>query len=589
MRILSVFTLFLIRNFNITSRDYSYRHLMLTVSLLISTLGFFAFSIKSFSNYSMNLAYVLAISSVLNLANLVFLKLKSNFTFSSYLFIVSFLLTMSYLVFDSGRNGFGFIWFYTIPVVNISILGVRKGTIFSFAFLLFLFGTFLIPSYYIGSDFYPELKPRLLISLFVLILLILFREWTVDFFKKKRLEEIQLMETNFERKKTAILKLSNQIRYVTDEILNSIKHIKTQNPKSQVLKPLDYIYDSSLNLINIINGIGKISELNIRDNEEEDYTLRVELENTVNLFNSYKIDITINIDRNIPVVIHGNVMIIKQVVYNIIENFINSSTENINKIDLNVYKGEESWDALEIKYQLVNLLVKRDIYDQNKLNCQQTEIYPVDHNTADIEAMGLKSILSLIGALNGGVFLNKTKHFISLCFNQKLIKDNHFNNTTISESYKGNSTEKTVASEDLSNKNLNKMRVLLMEDNPMTQKTIMFTLSNVVKKLDIASNGKEGLDLFNIHKYDLILLDMNMPVLNGYEVARRIRNIEQGTRFHIPIIAVISDFLTKDVENIMASGVDEHLHKPLKVSELVNKINFFVQKNKKAKFIKLNG
>ena len=79
-----------------------------------------------------------------------------------------------------------------------------------------------------------------------------------------------------------------------------------------------------------------------------------------------------------------------------------------------------------------------------------------------------------------------------------------------------------------------------MEDNPIAQKSIVFTLDKLVKKIDIAENGKHGLDLVFRNKYDIILLDMNMPLLDGYEVTKKIRSIEVGTKIHIPIIAIIS-------------------------------------------------
>jgi len=578
MRILSVFTLFLIRTFKITNRELGYRYLMLIVSLLISTFGLFAFGIKAFSTYSYHLAYVLMLSVFLNLTNLILLKQKSNFQFSSYFFIFTFLLTMAYLVFDSGRGGYGYLWFFAIPVVNISILGVGMGTLFSFGFLLYLSAMFLIPSYYIDVDFLLELKPRLLISFFTLIILILFREWTVEFFKKKRRDENEILEINLKHKRTAILKLSNQIRYVTNEILSSTKAIKKHHPKSQVLKPLDDIRDSSLNLINIINSIGEFSEIDIKDDEAEEYNLQTELEHTINLFSSYKIDININIDKDIPPVFYGNSLIIKQLIYNIIENFV-SNSEQVNMIDIDVFKGSESWDSTEIKYQVVNLLVDRKTYKQNPPNCRYVEFLPTDNNAQELDKIGLKSIISLIAALNGNFNLNKTKYFSSICFNQQLANNSTAQNPS-SDTYSDDFEIETKIRDNLANKKLSKMRVLLMEDNPMTQKTITFTLDKMVKKLDIASNGKEGLEMFNTNKYDLILLDMNMPIVDGYEVARKIRKIEQGLKLHILIIAVISDFLSKDVDKIMVSGVDFHIHKPLTVGDLTNKINLFSKRYK---------
>lgn len=119
-----------------------------------------------------------------------------------------------------------------------------------------------------------------------------------------------------------------------------------------------------------------------------------------------------------------------------------------------------------------------------------------------------------------------------------------------------------------------------MEDNPITQKSILFALDKTVKQLDMASNGREGLDLFFKNKYDLILLDINMPVMDGYEVASRIRTLEQGLHIHIPIIAIISDYLAKDVEKIIEGGIDDFIGKPFKTADLIKKLNLLSNREK---------
>ncbi len=171
--------------------------------------------------------------------------------------------------------------------------------------------------------------------------------------------------------------------------------------------------------------------------------------------------------------------------------------------------------------------------------------------------------------------IQKTENFTSLCFVQK-VSDSIGEKGAVA--YHQKSSRARLDENDLNKRKLNKMRILLMEDNPIAQKSILFALDKVVKNIDMAENGKQGLELFNQNKYDLILLDMNMPILDGYEVAKKIRNIEQGTKIHIPIIAIISNYLVKDIELIMQSGVDDFVKKPLKTNEVIKKINSLNEK-----------
>lgn len=571
MRLLSVFTNFLIRKFNVTDREFSNRHLILVVSLLISVIGLFGFAMKSYSTNSLNLFYVLSVSSFLNVINLILLKRKRWWNFSSYFFIATILLTMSYFVFDSGRNGYGYIWFYTIPVLNISILGVKNGTFSSLLFLLFLIVLFLLPEHLISLEYYKELKPRLLLSFFALILLILFREWTIEMFRIQRKNQDDIMDTNLEYKRDAIIKLSDQIRYVTNDILSSVNGFNKQNINPQLGYNIDSIQTSSDNLINILNSLDEYSELSFKsDNEIEDYNLNSQLESTCNLFSSYKFDINISIDERLPVMLYGDPMLVRQIIYNVIGNFI---SDDLEAVEIQISKGEETAGFLEVKYQIIKLLENKQALGLNKQDCKKNELFIGGSNIKELKEIGLKSIIPLVHALNGQVGLINSKNFVSICFNQKLLKNEAFKLKLKEQNRLQQKVKQNDFSTDLHKKKLNKMRILLMEDNPIAQKSIIVTLDKLVKNIDIAENGKQGLEMVFKNKYDIILLDMNMPLLDGYEVTKKIRSIEVGTKIHIPIIAIISNYLLKDVDKIFESGVDEYIVKPLKTNDLLKKVN----------------
>jgi CheY-like chemotaxis protein len=171
------------------------------------------------------------------------------------------------------------------------------------------------------------------------------------------------------------------------------------------------------------------------------------------------------------------------------------------------------------------------------------------------------------------MFWDENEKAKMVCFNYRLLKDEKYKPETINELSFSNTMIQNQSIDNLSKKKLNKMKVLLMEDNLITQKTILFTLEKSVKQIDIVGNGKDGLDLFFKQKYDLVLLDINMPIMDGYEVANRIRAIEQGTKAHVPIVAVISDYMAKDIQKILDAGVDEYIAKPFKMVDLIKKMN----------------
>jgi len=107
-------------------------------------------------------------------------------------------------------------------------------------------------------------------------------------------------------------------------------------------------------------------------------------------------------------------------------------------------------------------------------------------------------------------------------------------------------------------------KILLVDDNLINQEIIVGLLENSKIEIDLASNGREALEYFNQGGYDLILMDIQMPIMDGYEAARLIR--QQDTK--IPIIALTANAMQEDIEKSIHSGMNDHLNKPVKVEML---------------------
>lgn len=121
------------------------------------------------------------------------------------------------------------------------------------------------------------------------------------------------------------------------------------------------------------------------------------------------------------------------------------------------------------------------------------------------------------------------------------------------------------------------LRILLVEDNELNQKFATAVIRKIGHDVDIAANGLIGVNLFKSNKYDLILMDIQMPEMNGIEATKAIRQLEalEGKNTHIPIIAVTAFAMDHDKRNCMEAGMDEFLAKPYKPFELEQKIAVF--------------
>jgi CheY-like chemotaxis protein len=118
-------------------------------------------------------------------------------------------------------------------------------------------------------------------------------------------------------------------------------------------------------------------------------------------------------------------------------------------------------------------------------------------------------------------------------------------------------------------------RILLVEDNPVNQKVALFTLAKLGYRADVAPDGRQAVLAWQRGNYELILMDCEMPVLDGYEATRQIRAEEAGAQ-HIPIIALTAHAVTGAEAECRAAGMDAYLTKPLIREQLEEQLERFL-------------
>jgi two-component system cell cycle response regulator DivK len=118
--------------------------------------------------------------------------------------------------------------------------------------------------------------------------------------------------------------------------------------------------------------------------------------------------------------------------------------------------------------------------------------------------------------------------------------------------------------------------ILYVEDNPDNMLLVQRALESRGYKLLQAEDGLKGVALAESEDVDLILLDINLPDIDGYEVARRIRSSGKNKLAYTPIIAITANALKGDAEKALASGCDVYMSKPINIRELWARVEAFV-------------
>ncbi|MFW5838292.1 MAG: response regulator, partial [Desulfovibrionaceae bacterium] len=120
------------------------------------------------------------------------------------------------------------------------------------------------------------------------------------------------------------------------------------------------------------------------------------------------------------------------------------------------------------------------------------------------------------------------------------------------------------------------LRILLVEDNQNNRLLFSFYLKNTPHQVDFAENGEIGMVKAKAGGHDIVFMDVEMPIMDGYEATRRIRKWEQETgRGPMPIVALTAHALKGQEDKSFAAGCDAHMTKPFKKAQLLQTLDQF--------------
>jgi CheY-like chemotaxis protein len=126
---------------------------------------------------------------------------------------------------------------------------------------------------------------------------------------------------------------------------------------------------------------------------------------------------------------------------------------------------------------------------------------------------------------------------------------------------------------------MRKWRVLLAEDHPINQHLVVSLLTKRGHQVKVATNGGQAVEMHAQERFDIVLMDVQMPEMNGFEATREIRNSETPLRLRTPIIAMTAYAMKGDRERCLAAGMDAYLSKPINAEELLRTMENVISKS----------
>jgi signal transduction histidine kinase/DNA-binding response OmpR family regulator len=202
--------------------------------------------------------------------------------------------------------------------------------------------------------------------------------------------------------------------------------------------------------------------------------------------------------------------------------------------------------------------------------------------TKKIKNMNVSSILIMMASIHlWDSIAEEAQQFGIRSFLSKPLFSTHIIECITSSLRSEQGVEKNVPAEGAICDIFRDLRILLAEDIEINREIVISLLEPTGAVIDIACNGLEAVSIMeeNPDRYDAILMDIQMPELDGFEAARKIRQLNQGNAQTLPIIAMTANVFKEDIEKCLAAGMNDHVGKPLDFDDLIRKLKIWLLSN----------
>lgn len=385
---------------------------------------------------------------------------------------------------------------------------------------------------------------------------------------------------------------SEQLAAARDEFLSSMSH-EIRTPLNGILgftdlllgnpsldadskKQLDYIKISGDILLVIINDILDLAKIESGQITlyEKPFDLSKLTQLIYDTFSSKiqgkEIDFKISIDKKVPAILNGDSIRVSQILFNLISNAV-KFTPVKGKIRLKIKFEKEEADFYHIKVKVTDSGIG---IPSEKIETIFDPFIQVSNDTARKyggTGLGLTIIKKIINIMNGEIQVkSKLHHGSKFIVSLPFVKENA-NSTGLKS--KGNKDKFPIPINPAE-----RIKVLLAEDNHINQILIQKVLSKFNFDCVVVDNGKLAVEAVVHENFDIILMDIMMPVMDGYEASSLIRNLEAKTKKYIPIVALTAMVTGSVIDACSSAGIDKYLSKPFESEELYNVIMELVDK-----------
>ncbi|USD31250.1 MULTISPECIES: response regulator [Vibrio] len=362
--------------------------------------------------------------------------------------------------------------------------------------------------------------------------------------------------------------MSHEIRTPMNGVLGILNILEESKLTREQKKLVNTATESGQFLLSIINDILDFTrmESNTLRLEHKPFNLRHCIENVVETFQpSAKVrslDLNCLIDGSVPTNVQGDENRVKQILHNLLGNAMKFTKEG--SVTIQVVAEIDEGHKAKIVCSVIDTGVGINHNAVEYLFDEFTMVDQTYSRSQEGSGLGLAICKRLCELMDGNIEVESTPSIGStFSFSIKL----ELADQLISASHQNTNNNELRVSD---------VSILVAEDNKANQLVISEMFKRMGIAMDIAENGRRALEMVEQYHYDLIFMDISMPELDGMETCKAIRSMTDETARQIPIVALTAHSLSGDKEQFLDAGMNDYLSKPIRLSQLIEKINLFL-------------
>lgn len=387
-------------------------------------------------------------------------------------------------------------------------------------------------------------------------------------------------EQDSKAKNEYLANMAHDIRTPINTVLGMNEMILRENKDVEINEYANNIKRASNILVELVNDILDISKIESGKMEliEDSYEVKELLNDIITVINDKckkkNLQFVVNIDKNIPSGLYGDVNKIKQVLLNLLTNAVKYTQSGTITFDINIMNRNES-DTVELYVSVTDTGSGIQQENLKSIFSSFKRIDEIRNTKIEGTGLGLNIVYQLLKLMKSKIEVQSeygigSKFYFLL--DQKIVDntpiDNYLENFNSQINKKNNYRVGFVAPE---------ARILVVDDNEMNLLVASKLLKDTQMKIDIVSSGFGCLAKINEKKYNLILMDIKMPELDGVETLRRIRN---GNSINVdtPVIALTADVVAGVKEKYIKEGFIDYISKPIDAKKFETKVGSYIPK-----------